>query len=675
MFESVLIANRGEIAVRVIRTARRLGLRTIAVYSDADRNAKHVALADEAWHIGPPEVAESYLRAEVILDVAKQARASAIHPGYGFLSENAGFADQCAAAGVVFVGPPADSIRAMGLKDAAKRLMQEANVPVVPGYHGNDQDDAILSAAADDIGYPVLIKAVAGGGGKGMRKVDDATGFKDALDSARREAASAFGDDRVLVEKFVGRPRHIEIQVFADGHGNAVHLFERDCSLQRRHQKVIEEAPAPGMPEAMRTAMGDAAVAAAKAVGYQGAGTVEFIADASEGLREDGFFFMEMNTRLQVEHPVTEFITGVDLVEWQLRVASGEPLPLTQDDLAIDGHAMEVRLYAEDPDNSFLPSTGRLHALEFPAGTATVRIDSGVEQGDEVSRFYDPMIAKIIAHGADRAEAIANLSEALQQTVVAGVKSNLGYLSTVLGNGHFRAGEIDTAFLETHSRDLEASISQDEAEALAAVAWFACRGDGPGGSAEGQMHVSPWQDRSGWQLGASRASTLHLTVNGQERRFKVCSSGPDFTATMDKDDASVTAGFCDVVAEGQIMHARLGSQSLKARLVRSGSGLLVIIEGRQFEVAPTDLLLSDLEGADGGGLLRAPMSGKLQSLFVSPGDQVSRGDRLAILEAMKMEHTLSADMDGVVDQVNSASGEQVREGDILVVLQPVGEET
>ncbi len=675
MFESVLIANRGEIAVRVIRTASRLGLRTIAVYSDADRTAKHVALADEAWHIGPPEVAESYLRADVILDVAKKSKASAIHPGYGFLSENAGFADQCAAADIVFVGPPADAIRAMGLKDAAKRLMQKAGVPVVPGYHGADQDDAVLSSAADDIGYPVLIKAVAGGGGKGMRKVDDAAGFKDALDSARREAASAFGDDRVLVERFVGRPRHIEIQVFADSMGDAVHLFERDCSLQRRHQKVVEEAPAPGMPEAMRARMGEAAVAAAKAVGYQGAGTVEFIADTSEGLREDGFFFMEMNTRLQVEHPVTELITGVDLVEWQLRVASGEPLPLRQDELAIDGHAMEVRLYAEDPDNSFLPSTGHLHALEFPTSSASVRIDSGVDQGDDVSRFYDPMIAKIIAHGHDRAAAIANLSSALEHTVVAGVKSNLGYLSTVLANQHFRAGEIDTAFLETHGADLEATVSRDAAASLAAVAWFSLLDRDLADLEAGPDHTSPWRDRSGWQLGASRTSTLHLTVNGVAHWFRLQRDCSTFTVNIDDSETPVTAQFRDVVVEDGWLRARLGPRNVAARLISAGAALFVLIAGRQIEVLQTDLLLSDLEGADGGGLLRAPMSGKLQSLFVSPGDTVSRGDRLAILEAMKMEHTLAADMDGIVGEVNCKSGEQVREGDILVVLQDVDAES
>src|SRR4051812_11574058 len=445
MFSKLLIANRGEIAVRVMRTAKRLGVSTVAVYSNADALALHVAMADKAVRIGPPPVRESYLKADAILAAAKQTGAEAIHPGYGFLSENAAFAEACAAAGIVFVGPPPAAIRAMGLKDRAKALMAKAGVPVVRGYLGEAQSPKRLAEEAERTGYPVLIKAVAGGGGKGMRRVDAKGEFAAALEGARREAASAFGDDRVLIEKYVGRPRHIEMQVFADNHGNAVHLFERDCSLQRRHQKVIEEAPAPGMPRALRARMGEAAVKAALAVGYSGAGTVEFIADASEGLKADRFWFMEMNTRLQVEHPVTEAITGLDLVEWQVRVASGEKLPLAQEAIRSNGHAIEARLYAEDPQADFLPSTGTLERLRLPDDL--VRVDSGVREGDAVTPFYDPMIAKVIAHAQTREAAAARLAHALEETQVAGLRTNTAFLIGALKHADFIAGEIDTGFI------------------------------------------------------------------------------------------------------------------------------------------------------------------------------------------------------------------------------------
>ena len=467
MFTSVLIANRGEIACRIARTARRMGIRTIAVYSDADADAPHVRQCDEAHPIGPAPARESYLSVEKLLSVAQESGAACIHPGYGFLSENAEFAEACAQAGVVFVGPPPSAIRAMGLKDRAKALMQQAGVPVVPGYHGDQQDATFLKRKAYEIGYPVLIKAVAGGGGKGMRLVEKHADFDAALESAQREAASSFGDDRVLIEKYITSPRHIEIQVFADKRGNAIHLYERDCSLQRRHQKVIEEAPAPGMSDDLRARMGAAAVAAAKAVGYAGAGTVEFIADGANGLKRDGFWFMEMNTRLQVEHPVTEAITGFDLVEWQFRVASGERLPVTnQAEIPLRGHAVEARLYAEDPERDFLPSTGKLVALSFPQGEG-IRIDSGVEQGGEISPYYDPMIAKVIAHADTRQDALDRLGSALDRTLVAGPRTNLAFLGALCRSPDFRDGKFDTGYIARHKSELGLDASGIDAAAAA----------------------------------------------------------------------------------------------------------------------------------------------------------------------------------------------------------------
>ena len=468
MFGKLLVANRGEIACRVMRTAHRLGIRTVAVYSDADRDAPHVAMAGEAWRLGPAPASRSYLDIERVLAAAAASGADAVHPGYGFLSENPAFVDACAAAGIAFVGPPAAAVRAMGLKDAAKRVMEDAGVPVVPGYHGEDQEDTVLLDHARRIGFPVLVKAVAGGGGKGMRRADDAAGFKPALEAARREARSSFGDDRVLVERCIERPRHVEVQVFADAHGNAVHLFERDCSLQRRHQKVVEETPAPGMTPQMRAAMGAAALTAARAIDYRNAGTVEFIADASEGLRQDRFWFMEMNTRLQVEHPVTEMVTGTDLVEWQLRVAAGETLPLAQAELSMAGHAVEARVYAEDPGRGFLPSTGVLAHLDTPPESAGVRIDLGVREGDTVTPHYDPMIAKVIAHGEDRAAALARLAGALRGFEVAGVATNVAFLARLLADPEFRAGDADTGLID---RRLDALLAREPVpDAVLAIA-------------------------------------------------------------------------------------------------------------------------------------------------------------------------------------------------------------
>ncbi|MGD8326868.1 MAG: acetyl/propionyl/methylcrotonyl-CoA carboxylase subunit alpha, partial [Sphingomonadales bacterium] len=511
----LLIANRGEIAVRVIKTARAMGIRTIAVYSEADEHALFVELADEAYLIGPANVSESYLQADKILEVAKQSGANAIHPGYGFLSENADFADKCAKAGIIFVGPTGDAIRAMGLKDKAKALMTEAGVPVVPGYHGASQDEALLAKEAERIGYPVLIKAVSGGGGKGMRRVDQAKDFSAALKSAQSEGQSSFGDPRVLIEKYIEKPRHIEIQVFADSHGNAVHLFERDCSLQRRHQKVVEEAPAPSMSATLRTQMGNAAVKAAKAISYQGAGTIEFIVDVAKGLEGAPFYFMEMNTRLQVEHPVTEAITGTDLVEWQLRVARGEKLPKTQDELQIQGHAFEVRLYAEDPDNDFLPAIGRLKDLRLAEGEGT-RIDTGVRTGDEISIFYDPMIAKVITYGETREAALSRMAQALDASHVMGLATNKAFLSRIMAHDAFRNGDVDTGFIPRYLDELlpaKAPIS-DEHFVMAALGRLLDR-EQRVNSAKLSDPTSPWHYVDGWRMNLPAAETLRFTRNSE----------------------------------------------------------------------------------------------------------------------------------------------------------------
>ncbi len=622
MLRSLLIANRGEIARRVIRTARRLGVRTVAVYSDADANALHVREADAAVHIGPPAARESYLVQQKILDAAKATGAEAIHPGYGFLSENAKFADAVKAAGLIWVGPPASSILAMGLKDAAKKLMTEAGVPVTPGYLGEDQSEAKLAAEADRIGYPVLIKAVAGGGGKGMRRVNAASEFAAALASAKREAAASFGDDRVLIEKYVTRPRHIEVQVFADQHGNAVHLFERDCSLQRRHQKVIEEAPAPGMDEKTRAAVCDAAVKAAKAIKYEGAGTVEFIADASEGLRADRIWFMEMNTRLQVEHPVTETITGQDLVEWQLRVASGEPLPLKQSELKITGHAMEARLYAENPATGFLPSTGPLTHFRMPAN---VRVDSAVEEGGEVSPFYDPMIAKVIASGPTRAEAAARLGAACGEVEVWPVRTNAGFLRRALADEDFIAGKIDTAFIEQR---LERLVPKTEpsSSVLQAAARARLAANPHAGS------PSPWSRLRGFRL--SGEPHTHVRLRAGANTFDV-----------------------EVEAHAPMLHGRM-----------VGDDIVVFDGGDAHAFAIAAIHATDGAGA-GSGSIVSPMPGKVISVKVKAGDAVTKGQALLILEAMKMEHTLTAPFDGKVASLNASEGGQAVEGTVLAVIE------
>jgi len=663
VFRKILIANRGEIACRVIKTARRLGVATVAVYSDADAGSRHVRMADEAWRIGPPSPRESYLLQDRIIAAARSSGAGAIHPGYGFLSENAGFAEACAAAGLTFIGPPAGAIRAMGLKGAAKALMETAKVPVVPGYHGEDQDEARLAAEARRIGFPVLIKAVAGGGGKGMRRVDDAAEFAAALAGARREAAAAFGDDRVLIEKYLVKPRHVEIQVFADSHGNAVHLFERDCSLQRRHQKVVEEAPAPGMPASMRDSMGQAAVAAARAIGYVGAGTVEFIADVAEGLRPDRFYFMEMNTRLQVEHPVTEMITGQDLVEWQLRVAAGERLPKLQAELAIDGHAFEARIYAEDPAKGFLPSIGRLSRLRPPAEGPHVRVDTGVVEGDEVTPHYDPMIAKLVVWDRDRPAALRRLAQALDDYEIAGLATNRAFLRAVAGHAAFAAGDVDTGFIERHKADLipAAAAPSDAALAVAALETLR-RWRARSITAEAD---DPWCVVDGWRLNEDGHADF-VFLRGEERHA--------VSAHFRRHGIELALpGGRAVAAAEPVGPSRLavvlGERRFHAGIAEEDGRLTVMLPGETAIFTLFDPLAVEAADAEAGDSILSPMPGKVIQMLVTPGQTVEKGQPLAILEAMKMEHTIAAPRNGTIERVGAATGEQVREGAELVALE------
>ncbi|HZL61456.1 MAG TPA: biotin carboxylase N-terminal domain-containing protein [Pseudolabrys sp.] len=653
MFKSVLIANRGEIACRIARTARRLGLRTIAVYSEADSAALHVRLCDEAHAIGPAPAAESYLCIDKLIATAKQAHAQCIHPGYGFLAENADFAQACIDAGIVFVGPKPAAIRAMGLKSNAKALMEKAGVPVVPGYHGDRQEPKFLKEKAYEIGYPVLIKAVAGGGGKGMRRVDRHADFDTALAAAMREAKAAFGDERVLIEKYVNAPRHIEMQVFADRHGNVIHLNERDCSLQRRHQKVIEEAPAPGMSAELRAAMGTAAVAAAKAAGYEGAGTVEFIADGTGGLKQDRFWFMEMNTRLQVEHPVTEAVTGLDLVEWQFRIAAGEKLPLTQAQVALAGHAVEARLYAEDPERGFLPSTGRLLALQFPQDEG-LRIDTGVEEGSEVTPFYDPLIAKLIAHGNSRNEALDRLAGALDKTIVAGPRSNAGFLAALCRAEGFRKGDFDTGFIDRNLAALGAAPQGlDRAAAALGTQKLVERESARIAASfarEPEEPASPWDSDDAFQLAGARRLALPVLAEGESVVAQVAYG------------SGVAAVAIDGIAPAS-----------DAVAVDGGDAVYVLRRGRQTKVSLRDLALDEAGDDAAGGLVRAPMHGKVLALLVEQGASVRRGQRLAIIEAMKMEHTLTAPIDGTVAEIAVAQDAQVAEGAKVMVIEPASE--
>jgi 3-methylcrotonyl-CoA carboxylase alpha subunit len=665
MFDKILIANRGEIACRVAATCKRLGIASVAVYSDADANAKHVAACDEAVHIGGSAVADSYLRIERIIDAARATGAQAIHPGYGFLSENEDFAHACEAAGIVFIGPPVDAIAAMGSKAAAKTLMHAAAVPLVPGYHGDEQDAALLHREADAIGYPVLLKASAGGGGKGMRVVERSADFAAALASCQREAASSFGNDRVLIEKYLQRPRHVEVQVFGDTHGNTVYLFDRDCSVQRRHQKVLEEAPAPGLPDDVRHAMGDAAVAAARAVGYVGAGTVEFI------MTGDAFYFMEMNTRLQVEHPVTEMVTGLDLVEWQLRVASGEPLPLRQDQLRVQGHAIEARLYAENPARGFLPSTGTLKHLRLPAGVefdigAPVRIDSGVREGDAITPFYDPMIAKLIVHGADRDEALGRMARALRDCEVVGLHTNAAFLQRIVACEPFATADLDTGLIERNHDALFAPQAPPRAALALACAALLARERERETLANGG---SPWAALSNWRLNAGYRRTIDWHAPERET---------DLTVAYEDGAAGERLAIGD--ADARPFAWRRGATPLdfdvtldgvrgSGRVYADGDTFHVFTQGTSDAFEWRNLIAHAGDAEHGGGRLTAPMPGKVIAVLVAPGQAVEAGTPLIVMEAMKMEHTIGAPGAGIVAEILYAVGDQVADGAQLLLME------
>jgi 3-methylcrotonyl-CoA carboxylase alpha subunit len=660
MFKKILIANRGEIACRIAATARKLGIKTVAVYSDADADAQHVKACDEAVWVGGAAPRDSYLKADAILAAAKATGAQAVHPGYGFLSENATFATACAAVNIAFIGPPPSAIEAMGLKAQSKRLMAVAGVPLVPGYHGANQDATLLQSEADKIGYPVLLKASAGGGGKGMRIVESSSAFAAALGSCQREAASSFGDTAVLIEKYIERPRHIEIQVFADAQGNCVYLFERDCSVQRRHQKVLEEAPAPQMNPAMRAAMGEAAVAAAKAVNYVGAGTVEFIV-APDGT----FYFMEMNTRLQVEHPVTEMITGFDLVEWQLRVASGLPLPVTQAEFKIEGHAFEARIYAENPEKGFLPSIGHLQHLHLPphcsfvVNRERVRVDSGVVQGDDITAHYDPMIAKLIVWGADREQALTRMAAALSQTRIVGLRTNVAFLQRLCNNAAFATGDVHTGLIE-----------QERAQLLPEGAWLPYRAlllalsQTPDAAS-----TDPFSATDGWRMGGMPNTRTH--------RFEF--DGKSFTAQLSHTPAGLQAaweaGITGEVAMathftakniGDITSVTTLCEQFKGSVIKAKNALWVFIDGQVIELINTDLYAGETNSSDKGGSLTAPMPGKIVAHLAKIGEAVEAGAPLLVMEAMKMEHTLNAPHKGIVKGYPFPTGAQVNDGAVLV---------
>ena len=668
MFTKILIANRGEIACRVAATARRMGIKTVAVYSEADANAKHVALCDEAVLIGASAARESYLKTETILDVAKSTGAQAIHPGYGFLSENEDFARACESAGVVFIGPPASAIHAMGSKSAAKTLMEEADVPLVPGYHGDNQDAEFLNQKADGIGYPVLLKASAGGGGKGMRIVEKSEDFQEALASCKREAISSFGDDKVLVEKYLSRPRHIEIQVFADHHGECVYLFERDCSVQRRHQKVLEEAPAPGMTSDRRRAMGEAAVAAAKAVGYVGAGTVEFIAN-----QDGSFYFMEMNTRLQVEHPVTEMITGTDLVEWQLRVAYGESLPMTQAQLRIDGHSIEARIYAENPEKGFLPSIGTLRHLRTPKAVAftrnedqasihpaAVRIDSGVREGDSISPFYDPMIAKLIVWGRTREEALARMSQALSEYQIVGVASNISFLNRLIKSKAFSSADLDTGLIERNHQELfpaAVTASKTMLSLVSAALLDSERSD---------KVTDPWAVTSGWRLNGELRRTISYADEEQDYAIQVAYYKSGWSVGLDNELVPMRV----IERNDKNFVIKLDGRTARGSVVREGELIHVFADGAHTVLRYNDPLAHAGETEAEGGRLTAPMPGKIVAILVKKGESVAKGASLLVMEAMKMEHTISAPGAGVIEELLYGVGDQVQDGHQLLVLRP-----
>ncbi len=661
MFKKILIANRGEIACRVAATAKRMAIKTVAVYSDADASAKHVSYCDEAVHIGGSAPKDSYLRWDRIIEAARATGAEAIHPGYGFLSENEEFARACADAGLVFIGPPASAIKAMGLKAESKQLMEKAGVPLMPGYHGSDQNPALLQSEADRIGYPVLIKASAGGGGKGMRAVEKSEDFAAALQACKREAISSFGDDAMLVEKYAQRPRHIEIQVFGDTHGNYVYLFERDCSVQRRHQKVLEEAPAPGMSEAMRKEMGEAAVAAARAVNYVGAGTVEFIVEQ----RQDGtmkFYFMEMNTRLQVEHPVTEAITGLDLVEWQLLVAAGGKLPLAQDELQINGHAIEARICAETPDKNFLPATGTLQVYDKPACTSfesgDVRVDDGMRQGDAISPFYDSMLAKLIVHGKTREEALARLDEALAQTRIVGLATNVQFLRYVVRSPSFANANLDTALIPRESAVL---FNQEPVGLVMAAAAAVAQTLLIEKALEGN---DPFSRRDGWRSHGVNVRRFEFEFHGEPAKAELTYLH-DGTLSLSVGDAS---GLLVFVKTAQGTDVQFAGQRINAMVYRQGEVAHVFAAAGATQITMVDMLAHAGQGPTEGGRLSAPMPGKVVSFGVKVGDKVAKGQPLAVMEAMKMEHTIAAPADGVVEELLYAPGDQVTEGAELLKL-------
>ena len=657
MFKKILIANRGEIACRVAATARRLGIRTVAVYSQADAQSQHVAMCDESVLIGPAPAKESYLKMERIISAARDTGAEAIHPGYGFLSENEAFAAACEASGVVFIGPPASAIRAMGSKSAAKALMEKARVPLVPGYHGERQESDFLRQQADAIGYPVLLKASAGGGGKGMRIVERSEDFEAALASCKREAINSFGDDRVLVEKYLQRPRHIEIQVFADTQGNYVYLFERDCSVQRRHQKVLEEAPAPGMTPERRQAMGESAVNAARAVGYVGAGTVEFIAN-----QDGSFYFMEMNTRLQVEHPVTELITGTDLVEWQLRVAAGGPLPLQQQDVHIDGHAIEARIYAENPEKGFLPSTGTLLHLRLPDAVnfaqGHVRIDAAVRQGDAITPHYDPMIAKLIVHGDDRSQALARMQQALNAIEIVGPSTNVAFLSRLMATPAFAGAELDTGLIERHHALLFPPADAVPVEMLAL--WLAKL------MASDTARHDPWDSVQGWRLNGSYRRTLRFECDDQGFELNLEYSRDGWRMTTQSQQALLN----HIAIDQADVSIQIDGRHLSGRVVRDDDRFHVFWQGQHRVISWSDPIAHAGESESEGGRLTAPMPGKIVQLMVDEGASVKKGAPLLIMEAMKMEHTISAPANGKVEALNYAVGDQVAEGAQLLSFAP-----
>jgi len=662
VFKSLLIANRGEIACRIIETARRLGLRCVAVYSEADARARHVALADAAVAIGPAPAAESYLRAEAIIAAAKAEGAEAVHPGYGFLAENAAFAEACEEAGLVFVGPPPAAIRAMGDKGAARAIAEGAGVPVLPGIAEADggEDDAALARAAKGIGFPLAVKPAAGGGGKGLRVVADEAGLADALAAARREARTAFGDARLVIERWLERPRHVEVQVFADRAGNAVHLFERDCSVQRRHQKVIEEAPAVG--PRLRARLAEAALALARAVDYEGAGTVEFLLDEDEA-----FYFLEMNTRLQVEHRVTETIAGLDLVEWQLRVAAGEPLPCAQKDIALSGHAIEARIYAEDPARGFLPATGRIVHLDLPEGAPDVRVDTGVAEGDAVGAHYDPLIAKIIARGDDRAAAIRRLARALDAACIAGPVTNLDFLRRILAHEAFAAGPVDTGFVAREQAALVAADAPAPDHALAIAALYRLRARA-GRTAEDAPAsadpYSPWRRTDGWRLNAPPRVAFGFRDRAGRYRIAVTARGGE--ARIDLDGGSLSAA--DIALDGDALSATIDGAAVAARVIEDDGGLVVILDRRAWRLADDDGLGAAFADEDAAGRLVAPMPGRVVSVRVAPGARVARGEALMIIEAMKMEHTIAAPVAGRVERIHFAEGDRVEEGVELATL-------